>query len=96
MEEVGGELGIFPDKGVELMGGGCWGVDGQVGVPRHCSAVEGAEGVSTKGGVGLAMFEWWSLLWFAALGPLSRCWWFEGIGVVKVPRQGREVPVEGW
>jgi len=58
--------------------------------------VDGAEGVLTEGGVGLTVFERGSLLWLAALGPLSRHWWFGGVDVVEVPHQGWKVPVEGW
>ena len=95
LEDVGGELGVFSDEGVKLVVGRRWGVDGGVGVSRHCSVVEDAEGVLAKGGMGLAMFEWWSFSGFVALSPLSRCWWFSGVDVVEVPRWGWKVPVEG-
>ncbi len=32
LEDVGGELGVLPDEGVEFMVGRCRGVDGRVGV----------------------------------------------------------------
>ena len=94
LEEVGSELGVFSNEGVELMVGQCWGVDGWVGVSQHCSAVEGAEGVSTKGGVGLAVFEQRLLSGFAALGSLLRFQWFGGAIIIEVPHWGQEVPVE--
>jgi len=55
-----------------------------------------AEGVLAEGSMGLAVVEQWSLLGFAALGPLTRGCWFGGIDVVEIPRWGQEVPVEGW
>ena len=87
LEEVVGELGLLPNEGVEVMGGQCWGVDGRVGISRHVSAVEDAEGVSAEGGVGLAMLKGEGpLLWLVALGPLA---WGGGLGVVEVPCWGR-------
>ncbi len=57
--------------------------------------MEDAEGVPTKGGVGLTMFEWGVLLRFAALGLLSGSGWFEGV-IIEVLRRWREVPEESW
>ena len=56
LEEFGGEGGVFSNEGERFIGGH-GGVDGQVGVTRHASPVEDAEGVLTEGGVGLAMFD---------------------------------------
>jgi len=88
LEDVGGKLGVLPNKGVELMIGRCWGVDGWVGVSRHVSAVEDAEGVLTEGGVGLTVFKGGSLLRFSALSPFARGWWFRGVDIVEVPCWG--------
>jgi len=74
-EKVFGGLSVLPNEGVELVVGRCWGVDGRVGVSGHASAVEDAEGVSTEGGVGLAMLEGGSLLGFLVLGLFARGWW---------------------
>ncbi len=89
LEDVGGELGVLSDEGVEVMAGQCWGVDGQVGVSGHASAMEDAEGVSAEGGVGLTMLEGGSLLGFVALSSLARGWWLGSVDVVEVPRWGR-------
>ncbi len=70
LEEVGGELGIFSNEGVEFMAGRCWGIDGQVRVSRHCLVVEAAEGILTKSGVGLTVFKGGSLFRLAVLGSL--------------------------
>ena len=96
LEKVCSDDGVVSDEGVELMVGRCWGVDGRVGVSGHRLVVEGAERVSTKGCVGLAVFEWRSLFQFAVLGSFSRCWWFGGVAIVKIPHRRWEVPVEGW
>ncbi len=51
--------------------------------------MEDAEGVSTKGSVGLTVFERRSLLGFSALSPFAWGWWFGGVDVVEVPGWGR-------
>src|SRR6266851_1459973 len=57
LEKVCGNDGVVTDEGVELMVGGRWGVDGRVRIPGHSLMVEDAEGVSTEGGVGVAMLD---------------------------------------
>ncbi len=86
LEEVGGDDGVVSDEGVELMVGQCWGVDRWVRVSRHFSAMEDAKGVSTKGGVGVAMFDGGRLLRLAMPSLLLWGWL---VGGVEVPRQGR-------
>src|SRR5216683_7386558 len=79
LEEVCGDDGVVSDEGVELMVGQCWGVDGQVGVSGHSSAVEDTEGVAAKGGMGVTMLDGGGgpLLGFSTLllcwGWLGRC-----------------------
>src|SRR5216683_5167282 len=87
LEEVGGDDGVVSDEGVEFMVGRCWGVDRQVRVPGHCSTMEDAEGVVTKGGVGLTMFDGGDnfLSCPSTLGFLRRGWLD---GRVEVPRWG--------
>src|SRR6266851_1158593 len=75
------------------MVGQCWGVDRWVRVSRHFSAMEDAKGVSTKGGVGVAMFNGGSLFGSTAPGPLGWGWL---LGSVKVPHRRWQVPIEGW
>ncbi len=74
LEEVCGDDGVISDEGVELMVGGRWGVDGRVRVSGHPLAVKDAEGVSTEGGVGMAMFDRGSWLRLSALGLLLWSW----------------------
>src|SRR6266851_974400 len=94
LQEVRGDDGVVPDEGVELMVGRCWGVDGRVRVSGHRLMVEDAEGVPTKGGVGVAMLDGGGLLLrFVALGLLLRGWL---VGGVEVPRQRWEVPEGDW
>ncbi len=58
--------------------------------------MEDAEGVPTEGSMGLAVFEWWSLLGFVALSPLLRFRWLGVVNVIEVPHQWWEVPIEDW
>ena len=88
LKDVGGELGILPNKGVELMVGRCWGVDGRVGVSGHASAMEDTEGVSAEGGMGLTIFKGGSLLGSAVLSSFAWDWWLREVDVVEVPRWG--------
>ncbi len=96
LEEIGGKLGVFPDKGVELMVGRGRGVDRQVRVARHWSAVEGTEGIPTEGGVGLAVLEQGLFPGFVTfLSFPSEGGRFKSVVIVEVPHWGREVPEEG-
>ena len=94
VEEVRGDDGVVSNEGVEVMGRGRGGVDRRVRVSGHSSAVENTEGVSTEGGVGVAMFDdgggfllWLSTLCFLLWGRLVRR--------VEVPRRRWQVLVEG-
>src|SRR5216683_1329569 len=87
LEEVCGDDGVVSDEGVEVMVGRRWGVDGRVRVSGHPSAVEDAEGVSTEGGVGVAMLDDdGGLLGFSTLGFLL---WGRLVGRVEVPCRRR-------
>src|SRR6266851_3611023 len=86
LEEVRGDDGVISDEGVEVMVGRCWGVDGRVRVAGHSSAVEDAEGVSTKGGMGVAVFDdGGGLLRLSAFCFLLL--WGQLVGRVEVPRR---------
>ena len=94
LEEVGGDDGVIPDKGVELMVGRCWGVDGRVRVPGHCLAMEDTEGVAAKGGVGVTMLDGGGGL-LSGPSTLLLCWGWLG-RCVEVPRWRWEVPEGDW
>ena len=85
LQEVRGDDGVVSDEGVEVMVGGCWGIDGRVRVSGHSSAMEDAEGVAAEGGVGVTMFDGGFWLSFSALGLLLWGW---RVRCVKVPRRG--------
>ena len=88
-EELGGKGGIFADGGGRgrSMVGGSWGVVGQVGVFRHALSMVDVEGVSAKGGVGLAVFKGLGLLFVLSVSwLLPGGWWFKGI-VIQVPHR---------
>ncbi len=91
LEEVGSDDGVVSDEGVELMVGRGWGVDGRVRISRHRLAVEDAEGVAAKGGVGVTVFDGGDgfLLGPSSLGFLR--WRWLG-GFVEVPRWRGKVP----
>src|SRR6266851_1539532 len=94
LQEVCGDDGVVSDEGVELMVSGCRGVDGWVRVSGHPLAVEDAEGVSTEGGVGMAMFDGGSWLQFST--TLRLLLWGWRVGSVEVPRWGWQVPEGDW
>src|SRR5712671_6975993 len=70
LQEVRSDDGVVADEGVELMVGGCWGVDGWVRISGHPLVVEDAEGVSTEGGVGVTVLDRGLRLWPSTLGLL--------------------------
>ena len=85
-EELGGEGSVFTDGSGRgrSMAGGSWGVVGQVGVFRHALSIIDAEGVSAKGGMGLAVFKGLgALLRLSLLQFLAGSGWLEG-GVIQV------------
>ena len=87
LKELCGEGSIFSDECRGSMACGRRGIDGQVRVARHSLSIVNAEGVSAKGGVGLAVFKRLGLpSGFLALRLLSGCGWLEGV-VVQVSRR---------
>ena len=90
LQEVRGDDGIVSDEGVEFMVGGRGGVDGRVRVAGHSLPVEDAEGVSTEGGVGVAMLDdGGGFLGFSTPGFLLWEWL---VGCVEVPCRRWQVP----
>src|SRR5216683_1161294 len=57
LQKVCGDDGVVSDEGGEVIAGRGWGIDGRVRVPGHSLSMEHAEGVSTEGGVGVAVLD---------------------------------------